>query len=315
MIFENYILPISGVDFVRYIAIFSMLSEYGIKPTRIYCASGGCLASYMAMMSSFTSSVEMWNFDSSMFIKKSTPVTPMLLTFAIRGYLYHRQNIDDFTKKNFIPSKLLDVEIITGYFETKDNSNRIMLTTNYPRERSSLSEEYITDIGTNMSVKHPKSESDFTNRIDYLDYLMNFCIDSTYKTSNIPYMVNSFGDEKVVDFGIASPSPMIYANAEINKCVFFSPIDIDDLTSDNMYHIFFHNLILRDIYCLKQNYPNMIKKDDFQEVIDFLRNKNRYFIVIYTKNKVNLNILKFTIVDYHKAIRDCRSQIKILIFY
>lgn len=315
MIFENFILPISGVDFVRYIAIFSMLSEYGIKPAKIYCASGGCLAAYLGMMSSFTSNVELWNFDSNMFVKRPTPITPMLLTFAIRGYLYHRQNIDNFTKKNFIPSKLLDVEIITGYFETKDNSNRIVLTTNYPRSRSSLSEDNITNIGTNMCLKHPKSESDFANRIDYLDYLMDFCIDSVSKTSNIPYLVNAIGDEKSVDFGVVSPSPMIYANAEINKCIFFSPIDIDDLTSDSMYQIFFHNLILKDVYCLKQNYPNMIKKDNFQDVIDFLEDKSHYFIVIYTRNKVNLNILKFTFTDYHKAIQDCKSEIKTLIFY
>lgn len=315
MIFENFILPISGVDFVRYVAIFSMLSEHNIKPTKIYCASGGCLAAYLAMMSSFTNNIEMWNFDSSMFIKRSTPITPMLLTFAIKGHLYHRQNIDDFTKKNFIPSKLLDVEIITGYFETKDNANRIVLTTNYPAESSSLSDQNITNIGTNMLLRHPKSRNDFPNRMEYLDYLMDFCIDSISKTSNIPYLVNTIGEEKVIDFGVASPSPMIYANAEINKCIFFSPIDIDDLTSDSMYHIFFHNLILKDVYCLKQNYPNMVKKTDFQDVIDFLQNRSHYFIVIYTKNKVNLNILKFTINDYRDALLSCKSQINTLIFY
>src|SRR3989344_6753367 len=119
--FETYIMPISGVDFIRYVAFISYLAEYRkangkepFKPKTIYCASGGCLVANIAIMSDFTSAIEGWYVSSDMFIKRSTPFTPRLLTFIMRGFLYHRADVTEHLKSLFAPYKLLGVEVITG---------------------------------------------------------------------------------------------------------------------------------------------------------------------------------------------------------
>jgi len=320
ILFDNYILPISGIDFVRFIAIFYDLSKYEIKPERIFSASGGCLSSYCAMMSKFSASVENWSFNSEMFIKKISPISFRMITFLTKGFLYHRQNIDNYITQNFIPHSLRDLEIITGFYtETNENKINIVLTTNFPKNLSYLKnlnpEEYI---GKNLSVEFPMDENEYKNtnsKRHYLDYLMKFCIDAIYKTSNIPYLLNPIGEEKANDFGIISPSPRILAKANMKKSIYFSPVNLENNKKKN-YELLFHQLILRDITSIE----SMLKKKTdvyktFDNVLKFLENKKEYCIIAYCSCDFELSITNFTDEMIREKINLCKKNIKYIVFY
>lgn len=323
-IFENFILPISGIDFVRYMAIFSILSEYNIKPTKIFCASGGCMASYSAMMSSFSVSVENWNFNSEMFIKKATPITPRLITFFMNSYLYHRQNIDEHVRKNYIPSKLRDVEIVTGYFEqgvknyttNEKSETKIILTTNFSRNNSCLNQispdEYL---GKNLEVKFPKEETDFLNKKDFLDYLMGFCSDAIYKTSNIPFLLEPLGKERAIDFGIISPSPRILAGANMKKTIYFCPINIKNNKKEN-YEILFHQIIMKDILTIEKEFSSKnLNFDSIVLVLQFLQTKSEYCLIIYCDYDFDISLTNFNQYDIKRHLDGCKRKIKFVVFY
>lgn len=321
-IFENYILPISGIDFIRYIAIYSELSKFNLKPKTIYCASGGCLASYVAMMSSFSNSVENWNFNSEMFIKKITPITPRLMTFILTGSLYHRQNINDFINKNFIPCKLKDVEIITGFFEKGEIINveekpetKIVLTTNYSSDTSLLKDvDPSKYIGGNLKIQFPEDEANFDNKKNYLDYLMNFCNSALYKTTNIPFLIEPLGKERSVDFGIIAPSPRLIANANMKKTFYFSPININDNSKEN-YEAFFHQIILKDIISIEKLFEFKESFSELRDVLNFLLTKIEYCVIAFCDHNFSISVTNFDSFDVKRHIISCKRSIKYIVFF
>lgn len=317
-IFENYILPISGIDFVRYNAIFSLLSEYNIKPTRIFSASGGSLSSYCAMMSNFSKSIENWNFNSQMFIRKLTPITPRLFTFLMHHFFYHRQNIDDFVNKTFLPSRLEDIEIISGFYEQGevDSPNTTcVLTTNFPQTTSHLNTINASEyLGGNLRIDYPKPESTFSNRREFLDYLMKFCTDSIYKTSNIPYLLEPFGKERACDFGIISPSPRILAKANIKKTIYFSPINIEN-NKKTGYSLVFHQMIMKDILTIEQSFTSRQNFLNFQLVLDQIATIQEYCLLIYCDYNFDFLITDFDNKLINKHLRECKNRIKFVLFY
>jgi hypothetical protein len=115
-----------------------------LRPKVIYCASGGCLAAWLATMSSFTKSIERWPITSALFIDKSIPFTPRMISLIANGFFYKRAEIEKYVSDIFVPCKLQDVEIITGYYTMSDaNSPRthgqcIYISSNFPQERSAI---------------------------------------------------------------------------------------------------------------------------------------------------------------------------------
>ena len=100
----DFIVPVSGIDFIKYISFFTVLE--GIKPRTIVCASGGCMVSYIAMMSSFTTSIRNWKINSEMFMHKKVGYIPRLLNLLLFGALYDRTDITSFAREHFVASKL-----------------------------------------------------------------------------------------------------------------------------------------------------------------------------------------------------------------
>lgn len=313
MSFKNFVLPISGIDFVRYIAIFSELSKYNIIPEKIYCASGGCLTSYIAMMSSFTKTIENWKFNSEMFIKSPTPITPKMLTFALNGFFFYRQNINNHVKKLFVLSKLQDVEIITGYYETVNNINRIVITTNLTEEFSSIDKNYVSKCSNNI-VKFPIFPSQ-TNKKENLNYLFDFCLDSMYKTSNIPFLIQSIGDQKAIDFGIVAPSPFFIVNSTMDKTIYFAPINIDKNEKISTYEIIFYNIIRKDIFFIEKQYGLEKKFTSMQNVLDFIVNIPKYTLIIYICCDFTISLENFNSKEISKQIDICKENISYKLFY
>ena len=208
----TYILPICGIDFPRDIAFFSVLSKTFLRPDLIICGSGGCIVSYLAMMSGYTDKIENWNINSNLFIYKAVPIFPRLFSFFIIGSLYRRPNIDKFIQSIFIESKLKDTEIITGYFSEK--KGRMIISSNLSKDISKLNE-------TNFDL----TKTD----VEYCDGDLMTILKSIESTTNIPYILPPIGDGKNIDFGIHSPSPLTFMRntGETEKVIYFAPINIE----------------------------------------------------------------------------------------
>jgi hypothetical protein len=309
-----FILPISGTDFVRYVSIYSRLSEINLKPNVILCASGGCIASYIAMMSSFTSNVEKWFFSPEMFIKKSTPVTPRLLTMALNGYFYRRQDIDDYMRKLFTYKKIQDVEIISGYFETKAEKSRIIIGTNY-REKDSFLKGNTINVMKSINFLYQREKKETESDKDYLSEVMNNSLDIINKTTNIPILIEPLGENESVDFGIVSPSPMDFVKTLNGKVFYFSPINLDKDKEDSLYKSYFRNLIIKDICIIKQKYK--VQKDitDLMEFKNFYDSTSNFSVVIYVSCDIDLNIESFTYDEFERAIKLTKSYVKFMVFY
>jgi hypothetical protein len=331
--FDTYVMPISGVDFVRYIAFISFLAQYRsnknlppFTPKTIYCASGGCLTAYVALMSDFTTNIEAWNVSSNMFIKRSTPFTPRLLTLALRGFLYHRAELTDYLRQIFIPHKLLNVEIITGFYEKgsgKPDEHCIQIVTNRPRDLSIIKDLEPATNTTHITYADPLPPQFFDQdtsislpaRKQYLDRLSDISIDAMHNTSNIPYVAAPRGERKAIDFGIVSPTTRIVANAKIDKGIYFSPINIDLATDLEIYSAIFHNLLLNDYISLKNTFEQSSDFPTMDGVISFLPQCSRYCLVLFTPTKVGMPVDNFTASDAKKYVNICKSSIKIRLLF
>jgi hypothetical protein len=335
-------MPISGTDFVRYIAMISFLAEYmkkqGLDPIRpkvIYAASGGCLAAYIAMMSSFTSNIEEWSFSSEMFIKRPTPITPRLLTFALRGYLYHRTDLTEYIKEAFIPCKLQDVEIITGYYEPVECTSKrsiVKIVSNYPQSLSALTSRE-PNFKPNICIVHPEekpaapTEQDTdptlyrSNLKKYLDGLMLLVSDALHKTTNIPLIMEPIGESKCIDYGIVAPSPRVIAGASSNRSIYFSPVDLDRVVSSRESEMFFHQYILNDIFLLSNQFSKSKKftKTDtyqsFKEVLTHILTLARYCLVIYSAVSTEIDINSFTNNTIKNSVKLCKTGLRFIVFY
>jgi hypothetical protein len=332
-IFETYIMPISGTDFVKYIAFISHIAEIlqnkfnrnPFIPKTIYCASGGCLVAYIALMSDFTSNVENWYVGSEMFIRKPTPFTPRLLTFILNGFLYHRTDAMEHLKKLFIPRKLLNVEIVTGYYEKGEECNRIHIVTNRDKENSAI-KNLGTNLPTNTTVLKYADDlpagfysSDFpiSERKAYLNKLMFQSIEAMQNTSNIPYLTGPRGIENALDYGIVSPTTRILTNAPVNKGIYFSPIDCDLCGAMDGYEMIFHKFILNDIISLQNTFSKRIDLLTFEKVIEYvlLSNLSRYCLIIFTPIKVDLKVYDFSFSEVKRLVSICKTALKFRLLY
>jgi hypothetical protein len=347
-LFDSYVMPISGTDFVRYIAMISFLAEHmrrqgldPIKPKVIYAASGGCLAAYIAMMSSFTSRVEEWTFSSEMFIRRPTPFTPRLLTFAIKGYFYHRTDLTEYIKNAFIPCKLQDVEIVTGYYETIEHNTMrsvVKIVSNYPQSRSILT-SHESSFMSNVRVIHPEenpltkygltpaslgNESVAPLRPalkKYLDDLTNLISDALHKTTNIPLMMEPLGESLCIDYGVIAPSPRAVTRGDPNRSIYFSPIDPDRIAIIKEGDMIFHQYILNDIFLLTNQFPKTKKfnKTDphasFKETLSFISTLTRYCLVIYSVVETNIPIESFADSMVKDTIKLCKTGLRFMVLH
>lgn len=308
-----FILPISGIDIVRYIAIYSKLSEINLKPNVIFSASGGCIASYVAMMSDFSSSVEHWKFTPDMFIKKTTPITPRLLTISLFGYLYHRPNITKFIREQFAFQKIQDVEIISGCFEA--NGTKISIESNFSESNSFLRNHEIMDVVNLINIKFTREKTELESRRTYLKDVMNSSCETIFKTSNIPLMMKPIGTEKAIDFGVISTSPKDFVRNLTGKIFYFSPIDITNWKKESLYTMYFNNLVVIDITKLKEKYEKEFKTDSVQVLKDFYDNHDEFCVIAYSKCEVNLSIDNFSEKEFSRVVQVCKENINFVIFY
>jgi len=326
-LFTTYFLPISGIDFVRYIAIYSALADFNLKPDKIYCASGGCLASYIALMSSFTTNIENWKFNSDMIFKKIPITDPRVLTFVLNGYLYRRRNLTDHLKKTFIPHKCQDVEIITGFFDSVNDFQRINITTNFIQNNSILKnydENNFT--GGNLVITYAEQFSESKTNKENYDILLDYISDSIHKTTNIPFMIEPFGKNQATDFGIVAPSPRVILKADVTKSIYFAPIDIDNNDPKSQYVTLFHHFILKDILSIEEKFPLKIGQKSVKNNVNYLRTLKdalnficnfceEYCLVIYSKTSISIHITNFNESDVKNAVNHCKNTLSFKLFY
>lgn len=308
-----FVLPISGVDLVRYISIFYVLSSCGLRPDLVFSASGGTIASYTAMMSSFSETVKNWTFNSEMFVRKSTIFTPRLLTYSMRGFFYRRPNIESFIRQEFAFQKIQDIEIISGYFETEEKKNQITIATNFPKSKSFIKDNMVANISGVVYVSYA-NEKNNQNNVDYLKKVLDHSIDIIIKTSNIPVIAEPIGESKAIDFGFIAPSPLDFVKSIDGKFIYFSPIDLEDNTECSLYSAYFRNLIISDIARIKKKFTHEKKIANVHEFEMFVKNNNCN-AVIYNRCPVHLNIDNFTNKEYKDFLNCCISSVNFLVFY
>lgn len=339
--FDTYVLPISGTDFVRYIAALSFLAEFRkqqqlepLKPRVIFGASGGALVAYLAMMSSFGENIQDWTFSSDMFVNRPTPFTPRLLTFTLRGYFYHRTNLTDYIAAGFVPHMLQDVEIVTGYYEMIDQgSSRSMVTivSNFPKEHSVLRNRE-NDMMSNVQVVHPPemprtspATEDLwrSERRAYLDSLMLFVSNALSRTTNIPYIMEPLGESGCIDYGVVSPSPRVTTRADISRSIYFVPVDIDRVGVVTGSDMLFHHYIMNDVLSLRSQFrtqkrfdngsTSQMLTDAFRWISDLA--SSRYCLVIYSTAVINISFTDFDNKTIADAITMCKSKLRFLVLH
>jgi hypothetical protein len=300
--FSTYVLPISGIDFIRYVAFYSILSDFKQKPKVIYSASGGCLVSYMAMMSGFTKSIESWKISSDMFLDKLSPFTSRIVTYILNGSFYHRPNITEYIEKLFVPCKLQDVEIISGFYDCVKSVN--VVNTNFSKENSSLND--VPSIGS--------TEIRYLNVSD-MKVAIREVIGRIERTTNIPILLKPIGSEKAIDFGIVAPSPRILVNGNMDKSVYFSPISLENFHHTSEYETLFHNIVMQDIIQVRSMFDHEKIFKTLQEVLDFVNTKNRYCLLIFTNTKPKITIERFTWEDVRECVDLCKKTVQYKLFY
>lgn len=316
----TYIIPISGVDYVRYVAFFSILSNTFLRPSLIISASGGCMISYLAMMSSFESIVENWNINSKLFAYKVIPFVPRMVTFMITGRLYRRPNIESYVKEMYIESKLKDVQIITGYYSY--TKKKIVLSTNF-------GEAQVTS-GTNVNEGILKSDFDLINvDTEYCDGDLQMIIDSVKATTNVPFFLPplqvkkdgiTVSDERV-DYGIHSPSPFTFmrsSSSKLNQVIYFSPINIELNYVEGFRELLFLNMIQTEILKLSSGYTSFTDYNDLTFLSKLVPKEPglplRYLLIIYTTVKVDMNIANFTSFQSKEYVRLIKENTKFRLY-
>lgn len=315
--FETFIVPISGIDFARYIAYYSIISEFKnpddpyeqlIKPKVIFCASGGCFISYLAMMSSFTSNIENWKISSEMFVYKPVTIFPRLLNFAMFGHMYNRSNIEKYAKERFIPAKTQDVEIISGHYSSSDN--KTVITSNRSEKNSIVSQDDLNILGM---------------RAEFLDGDIDKIIKCIQYTTNIPLMLKPLDSDKNIDFGIVSPSPSSYFSTKLKKVIYFSPINIEESSMDNIRSFLFDKNITFELSFIVSKFKTFKQFDALQNVIDFLNKTilisscceaetENYCLVIYSTFNIQMDLVNFSSNQLNNIVQKIKNTIKFRLY-
>ena len=312
--FDTYVVPISGKDFVRYIAIYSILSEENIKPNLILCASGGCFVSFMALMSDFTNQIENWLINSSLFIHKAVPFFPRLLTFSLHGHLYRRPDITEYVRNRFVPAKIDNAEIITGYFElSEQQSNFINIFEKRQTSIISTNKSENNSILKDVDFKVKNFKKEFLGDIEDLEKRLDSVIQVCENTTNIPFMTRPLGPNKAVDFGLISPSPTTFIRSKIKKSVYFSPIDIDSNILRNYREMFFKNYIINEMVKLIDKFENYKYFPNLKNVLDFLKtlpNEAEYCLVIFSTNDPKITLTSFQVSEVQHNVKIAKETMK-----
>lgn len=303
-IFNSYILPISGTDFVRYIAFYSLLAECEIKPQRIYCASGGCLVSYLAMMSSFTKQIEEWDIDANMLMERSTLFKLRGISFLTQGHFYRRPDLSEYVRKSFVQAKMYDAEIISGHYEGR--GKKVVISTNFKQSDSSISSEEKERLKKwNVNIEYSPEEQDSVP--DYTHSVIR-------KTSNIPFLLEHDINE-CLDFGVIAPTPRSLLNNDPNRSIYFSPINIREDKSQSLPGTMFYRMILNDIILLENSFTSKVNYDDLKQAIAFAQTKSRYCLLIYTSSDIIINITSFSKREVVKGIANSKAFAHYVVFY
>ena len=312
-----YIVPISGVDFVRYIAFYGLLASTPLRPLLILAASGGCMVSYMAMMSSFTQSILYWRINSQMFAYKHIPVVPRMVNFLLTGALYNRPNIEPFIHDSFVPSNLDTVEIITGYYGIK--AGKLTLSTNKTSTESMLNANNFVLDGVN---------TEYNGRQPDLDGWLNRILHVIEATTNIPYLLPALGKHQLVDYGVHSPSPLTFlrmANGKpglADKVVYMAPINVEMTSANNFYDLLFVNDVHTEINRLAVGYAGYetfrvdmtLPLADQLTFLSKLFATNRYLLVIYTTFNVIMSISNFTSFQANDTVKAIQKDIRFRLY-
>jgi len=319
-------------------AVISFLASYRrkrnqdpLKPKVIYAASGGCLIESLAVMSSFTESVEHWTISSDMFINRPTPITPRLLTFSLKGFLYHRTDLTKYVKELFVPHKIQDVEIVSGYYDLEDAQtfrSNVKVVTNYPRSKSVLSnmKKSLPNIDLIFANETPtidyNSLEDLKVLKDHLDSVRDLMIDTLHKTSNIPFMMEPLGESSSVDYGVVAPSPRIVVNGNIDKSMYFCPVNIDRIGKIKDYDMIYHKTIMNDVLSIQNTFKNSKRFDShdmdksFEAALSVIKTlQTRYCLVIYSTFTSNIPINHFTDDMVKLAVTSSKNNIRFLLLH
>lgn len=294
MQFDTYIVPISGILFPKYIAFFSLLKEHTTK--KITCASGGCLVSYLALMSNFTSSIEHWKINSALFINKPLYIMPRLLNLILFGHMYNRSNIAKYVMDNFIPCKIKQVEIITGFYSKK--TRRTVISSNFSQSESII-DRCIYDID-----------------YEFNDGNMEKIIDSMINTTNIPIMTEPNGFNQNIDFGVICPSPSIFIRNKIQNFVYFCPINLD-INTDGLREFLFENSIKFEINNLISNFTDVTNFVNIDDCVNYIQTNNLtiFGLIIYTTHKINLNLSNFDSIQVFNHVQLIKQVTKYKLYY
>jgi len=285
-------------------AFYSILSDFDIKPNQIYCASGGCLASYMAMMSSFTKQIEDWNISSDMVMEKTTPFKMRLVTYITSGYLYRRPDMHEYLVKTFVPAKMRDAEIISGYYKTEER--KVVITTNMTSAQSS--------IGPEQRERLSSWHTDFSYAPENMNELMTHTCNTIRRTSNIPYLLES-DDRGSVDFGVIAPSPVVLLNIDPNQSVYFSPIDLEIDKSDSLAHSIFYRMIMNEVIGIENRFSSKQKFGAVADALQFAHSKSRYALIIFTRADIRIPIDNFSAMKVRESIAHAKASIGFYVFY
>lgn len=302
--FTDYILPISGTDFVRYMAFFSILADFDIKPERIYCASGGCLASYIAMMSSFTKQIEQWDINSNMIIEQSSPLKLRTMTYIMSGYLYRRPNMQEYIRKAFVPAKIRDVEIISGYYQTEQK--KVVISTNFTEGTSSLS--------ATERQKLQRWNTDLLYGPEDVNELMTHVCSTIQRTSNIPYLLQS-DDNNSIDFGVIAPSPRTLLNINPNRSIYFCPINLQEDKNSSLYETIFYRTIINDVITIENQFTSRQDFNDAATALAFALSKSQRALVMYTVSDIVIPITSFSKIDVAFGMRNAKRLMRYIVFY
>lgn len=289
----TFVAPISEIYYIKYMAFYSIFSEASLRPERIIAASGGCMVSYMAMMSDFTNRIELWQLNSSMFVYKPIYVIPRMVRFGLFGSLYKRPDIGEYMRRVFTSSKLKDVEIITGYFSKTRKS--IILSSNFSAGSSYLNQ-------ANFQLQDVISE--------YNDGDFDKILSSIISTTNIPIMLPAFGEDQTIDYGVHSPSPLCFLRSMPGRVVYFSPINLEKPSSGDLRELFFANRIQCEILSLSSVYQGFKMYETIGEVVAQMGLLPAFLLVIYTTYEVALNIADFVPSQVSASVVLAKQQVK-----
>jgi len=289
----TYVAPISGIDFVKYMAFFSLLAGTFLRPSRIIAASGGCMVAYMALMSDFEQCVELWKVNSAMFAFKPIGIVPRIFSFLLTGSLYKRPCIDKFINDNFIPCKLMNTEVITGFFSRA--KKRLVLSSNMTPDNTELND-------TNFQTQDVLLEHNGGQLEGILRAIEG--------TTNIPFLLPALHEDLKVDFGVHSPSPLTFVHADsilLDKVIYFSPIDVTKTYSTNPRSFMFMNGIHTEITRLTTRFKGFVEYKDTSFLAKLVGLK-RFVLVAYTTQEVELSLVDFRSDQVSEVIRLCKQQ-------